>query len=192
MEPLEYYPSMNPASILLHYKWRIRAVGTLLLSEEGWQVLDLDGQPIRCLGAWVSPENLEQCCSGIARLRAWRVDIMPLAPNALSWMVNRSAMDADFTGLLLCFLLCYFFSPISFPLHLWGLPKLWSSGNPNKDALVDNFTKSYMNMMSHYHPNGDSPIMPMELKLIRDHLMSSNHLWDFMLYTILLISCRLF
>jgi hypothetical protein len=49
-----------------------------------------------------------------------------------------------------------------------------------------------MNMMSHYHPNGDSPIMPMELKLIRDRLMSSNHLWDFMLYTILLISCRLF
>ena len=47
-------------------------------------------------------------------------------------------------------------------------------------------------MISGYRPNGDSPIMPIELKIIRDRLMSGNNPWDFMLYTILLASCHMF
>jgi hypothetical protein len=66
-------------------------------------------------------------------------------------------------------LFIYFFSS-----SFRSSPKLWSSGNPNKDALV--ITKSYMNIMSNYQPNGVSPIMLIELKVIRDCLMSSNHL----------------
>jgi hypothetical protein len=46
--------------------------------------------------------------------------------------------------------------------------------------------------MSGYKAKGDSPITPDELKLIRFRLMMSNTLLDFKLYTIILLSCRLF
>jgi hypothetical protein len=32
-----------------------------LLDDRGKEVLDLDGKGIRCVGIWISTENLEQC-----------------------------------------------------------------------------------------------------------------------------------
>ena len=71
-EPLQYYPSMKPASIVLHHKWKVGASGSFLLTENGQKVLDLDRNEIRCLGSWISPENLEQCRSAISTLHRAR------------------------------------------------------------------------------------------------------------------------
>jgi len=60
-EPFEYFPSMNPTSIVLHHKWKIGQKDSPLLDDKGKEILDLDGKPIACVGAWISPENLEQC-----------------------------------------------------------------------------------------------------------------------------------
>ncbi len=46
--------------------------------------------------------------------------------------------------------------------------------------------------MSAYRPNGDSPLTPDELKLIRNKLMAGNTLWEFELYVIILLCCRMF
>jgi hypothetical protein len=66
-EPLEYFPSMNPTSIILHHRWRIEKKGTPLTYDNGTPVKDLNGKPIFCVGTWVSPENLEQCRSVIKK-----------------------------------------------------------------------------------------------------------------------------
>jgi hypothetical protein len=71
-EPLEYSPSMNPSSIILHHKWKIDKKGTPLTYDSGTPVNDLDGKPILCVGTWVSPENLEQCRSAISTLHKAR------------------------------------------------------------------------------------------------------------------------
>jgi len=41
--------------------------------------------------------------------------------------------------------------------------------------------------MAAYRPNGDSPITPVELKLIRNRFMVSNTLWDFELNFVILM-----
>jgi hypothetical protein len=58
-EPLEYFPSMNPTSIVLYHKWKKGQKDSALLDEGGRELLDLDGKPIKCVGTWISPENLE-------------------------------------------------------------------------------------------------------------------------------------
>jgi hypothetical protein len=59
-EPLKYFPSMNPTSIILHHKGKIGKKGTPLLDDYSKEVLDLVGKPTKCVGTWISPENLEQ------------------------------------------------------------------------------------------------------------------------------------
>jgi len=65
---MEYFPSMTPTSIILHHKWKIGKKGSALLDDRGKEVLDLDGKGIRCVGIWISTENLEQCWSAISTL----------------------------------------------------------------------------------------------------------------------------
>jgi hypothetical protein len=60
--------SMNPKSVLLHHKWKTGKKGMLLLCENNQPVLDMDGNPISCVGTWILLENMEQCQSAIATL----------------------------------------------------------------------------------------------------------------------------
>jgi hypothetical protein len=46
--------------------------------------------------------------------------------------------------------------------------------------------------MAAYRPNGDSPLTPDELKLICNKLMAGSTLWEFELYVIILLCCRMF
>jgi hypothetical protein len=71
-EQLEYFPSMNFTSIVLHYKWKTGKEGTPLLDDHGNTLKDLDGKDITCIGCWKSPENLEQCRSAISTLHKAR------------------------------------------------------------------------------------------------------------------------
>jgi hypothetical protein len=49
-----------------------------------------------------------------------------------------------------------------------------------------------MKEKSGYIPNGDTPFTPNQLRAIRQKCLSTNSLWDFQFYTMLLISCRQF
>lgn len=173
-EPLEYFPSMNPKSIVLHHVWKTSKKGTPLMDEHGNSVKDLDGKDILCNGTWCSPENLDQCRSAISTLHKARNMIGAYEKPC------QECIELDkkhqYYG-------CRFHR---------GSAKLWSSGNPNKAPEVYNWSKAYCKEKSSYRARGDSPITPDELHLIRSRLMMSNTLWDFQLYTIILLSCRLF
>jgi hypothetical protein len=52
--------------------------------------------------------------------------------------------------------------------------------------------KSSRQEHSGYKPNGDTPLSPKEIMLIRDFLVSSNEPFDFMLYVLILLSILLF
>ena len=65
--------------------------------------------------------------------------------------------------------------------------RLWSSGNPNTCLECYNWSVAYSKSMAAYRPNGDSPITPVELKLIQNWFMVSNTLWDFELNFVILM-----
>jgi len=173
-EALEYFPSMSPTSIILHHEWKTGKQGTPLLDSHGNTIKDLDGNDITCVGTWLSPENLEQCRSAISTLHKAR-NMIGAYQKPCSECIELDS-QGHYQG-------CRFHR---------GNTKLWSSGNPNTSLDVYNWCTAYCKKMSGYKAKGDSPITPDELKLIRSRLMMSNTLWDFQLYTIILLSCRLF
>jgi len=173
-EPLEYFPSMNPSSIILHHRWRIEKKDTPLMYDNGTPVKDLDGNPIFCVGTWVSPENLDQCRSAISTLHKARNMIGAYQKPCLECI--EVDQQKEYQG-------CRFHRVNS---------KLWSSGNPNTALDAFNYSVSYARSMSGYISRGDSPLTPEELKQICSRLLVSNSLWDFELYCVILISCRMF
>jgi hypothetical protein len=70
--------------------------------------------------------------------------------------------------------------------------QVWRKGNPNRSQICKNWVKGYKKKMCGFIEQGDSPLMPMELKALRTHLLSSGNIWDLQVYTMLLISCKLF
>jgi hypothetical protein len=147
-EPLEYFPSMNPASIVLHHKWKIGQKDSPLLDEGGRQLLDLDGKPIKSVGTWISPENLEQYRSAISTLHKARNMIGSYQKPC------EQCIELDNKG---SYHGCRF--------HCSNA-QLWSSGNLNTALEVFNWCTAYSKTMSGYKPNGDNPITPDELRLI--------------------------
>jgi hypothetical protein len=172
-EPLEYFPSMNPTSLVLHYKWKTGKEGTPLLDEHGNTVKDLDGNNITCVGTWKSPENLEQCRSTISTLHKAR-NMIGAYQKPCPDCIELDKME-KYHG---CQSHC-------------GNARLWSSGNPNNSLECYNWSVGYIKSMSAYRPNGDSPLTPDELKLICNKLMAGNMLWEFELYVIILLCCRM-
>jgi len=173
-EPLEYYPSMNPTSIVLHYKWKTGKEGTPLLDDHGNTLKDLDGKDITCVGTWKSPKNLEQCQSTILTLDKAH-NMIGVYQKACADCIELDRME-KYHG-------CRFHR---------GNARLWSSGSPNTCLECYNWPVAYSKSMAAYRLNVDSPITPDELKLIRNRLMVSNTLWDFELYVIILMCCRMF
>jgi hypothetical protein len=51
--------------------------------------------------------------------------------------------------------------------------------------------KGYLRSKSGYIANGDSALLPEQLRAIRVYLLSTNRLYDFMLYVMILIMCRM-
>jgi hypothetical protein len=172
-EPLEYFPSMNPTSIVLHYKWKTGEEGSPLLDEHGNRVKDLDGNDIFCFGTWKSPKNLEQCRSAILTLHKAR-NMIGAYQKPCPDCIELDRME-KYHG-------CCFHH---------GNAKLWSSGNPNNFLEYYNWTVAYSKSMAAYRPNGDSPLTPDELKLIQNQLLVSNTLWEFELYVVILICCQM-
>jgi hypothetical protein len=71
-EPLEYFPSMNPRSIILYHKWKTQKKGTRPSCGNNLPVLDMYDKPNACVGTWISPENMEQYQSAVSTLHKAR------------------------------------------------------------------------------------------------------------------------
>ena len=71
-------------------------------------------------------------------------------------------------------------------------PHDWRCGNPKLSSIVDNTAKRFQQNGADYIPTGDSPLSPWELLDIRTHLLSTNHLADLQLFTMVLLCCNLF
>lgn len=171
---LNFCPSMDPASIVLYLKWRTGVAGSKLVDARGNPVLDIDGQPVHCVGTWQAPVNVEQCRSAIT-----------CAHNA------RNQSGAYFEPCNDCIALDNAHQYSGCRFHR-GSPHLWSKGNPRDSQVFTNWLKSYAKEKSGYIPKGDTPLQPHQLLKIRAYLLSSNSIWDFQIYVMILISCRMF
>jgi hypothetical protein len=172
---------MNPASIVLYMRWRTGKEGTLLVHANGDPVLGLDGGQIRCVGTWLAPVNVEQCRSAITCAHEARDQSGPYSVPC------DNCIAADLQGI---YHGCRFHR---------GESRLWSKGNPKNSSTFKNYLREYLDstsgnyyLMQGYIARGDTPLLPDQLLTLRTVLLSSNKVWEFQFYTMLLISCRLF
>ena len=59
---------MNPAHIILYYRFRTQKEGTILtqmVNGKETGVKDIEGNLIKCVGTWLSPSSVEQCRSAV-------------------------------------------------------------------------------------------------------------------------------
>ncbi len=69
---LEYCPSMNHESIIVFFKWRTGANGSILTDKNGDPMKDISNDLIKCVGSWLAPTNVEQCRSAVFSLHRSR------------------------------------------------------------------------------------------------------------------------
>jgi hypothetical protein len=70
-----------------------------------------------------------------------------------------------------------------------GIPRLWNKGIPTHDVSFEDAKAKAIHDEAHV-PVGDSTFLPHELILLKAHSISQNSLYDYMIYVILIWSCR--
>jgi hypothetical protein len=175
-QDLDFCPSMKPETIVLYFKWRTGKEGEPLNFENGNRVHDVYGAPLNCVGSWIAPINVEQARSAITCAHDTRDQSGRYSTSCAECILADSKQQ-------------YY----ECNKHR-GNPHLWDKGNP-RDSKVVYFLimmKGYLRSKSDYIANGDSALLPEQLRAIRVHLLSTNRLYDFMLYVMILILCRMF
>jgi hypothetical protein len=126
------------------------------------------------MGGWVDPQNVAQMLSAVGAVHAARKQRGPYQEKCAECV----ALDREkkYMG-------CRFHR---------GAPAIWRRGNPTECDQVENCVKQNSQDGASYVPEGDSPLTPWELVDIRTFLLSSNDLFDLMLWVVTLVAVKLF
>ena len=66
----EHFPSMDVATIVLHFDYKHNDHGSILHKEDGTPVLACDGKNVLCDGQWKDPRNKEKFLSATSKAHA--------------------------------------------------------------------------------------------------------------------------
>ncbi|MGH7974033.1 MAG: hypothetical protein ACREBR_00805, partial [bacterium] len=137
-------------------------------------VLDALGKPMTCMGGWNDPDNVAQLLSAVRvchEAMGHRGDYGDRCEDCIA--ANKAG---NFMGCL--------------PHQ--GTPLVYCKGNPTMTELLRNEMKKSKKDASAYTPEGDVPLVPTELLLLRNYLVSSNDIAKFQTYVMVLVSTKLF
>jgi hypothetical protein len=171
--PFPFCPSMSPSDIKLYIQFKRLPKDTLLV-HDGSAVKDVFGKEVMCQGSWNDPKNVEQLISAIGAIHQSRNQRGPYE-EPCGDCLKLEEQGLGHQG-------CRF--------H-YGRPAIWSRGNPKHSEILEYCVKQTAKEGATYQPDGDSPLTPWELLDIRTNLISSNELWDFELWLLILISCKM-
>lgn len=73
-----------------------------------------------------------------------------------------------------------------------GAPVIWTRGDPRTSEILQHAVKTFHKQGATYQANGDSPLLPDELQSIRNTLLATNEMWDFMFWVMIVIGVKLF
>ena len=166
---LEYCPSMNHESIILYFKWRTGANGSILTDKNGDPMKDISNDLIKCVGSWLAPTNAEQCRSAVFSLHRSREQKGPFQPSC--GRCFSMDQEGQYYG-------CRY--------HRMK-PRLFRGGNPMTCTEVQDWVKGYMDLNADYVAKGDLPLSPFQLREFRNALLARNSLWDYQIWTMTIV-----
>jgi hypothetical protein len=170
-------PSVSVRTVKLFIKWKVMPQGSTLV-DDGVAILDLEGNEVSCAGSWTAPDNIRQFSSAVSLCHTSRGnggDYSEACKDCLSGKEQAENVQA------------FFGCEIHHPNR-----KLFRHGDPMTDTKLIDYMKQIFSEKSAYVERGDSPLTPNELLQVRDRLCSSNSLWDFQLYTMIILGVKLF
>jgi hypothetical protein len=173
-------PSVSVRTVRLFIKWKVLPKGSILVDDSDGNavVLDLEGNEVTCAGSWTAPDNIRQFGSALTLCHTSRGNggvYSEACKDCLSGKEQAENAQAFFG--------CETHHPNR---------KLFRHGDPMTDVKLIDFMKKIFSEKSAYIERGDSPLTPNELLQVRDRLCSSNSLWDFQLYTMIILGVKLF
>ncbi|KAJ3287457.1 hypothetical protein HDU76_007820, partial [Blyttiomyces sp. JEL0837] len=162
-------PSVNATTIALYLRWKQGKPNTDLLYPSGEPVFDTAGNKIKSIGGWNDPKIMNQFLSAMTRLHKSRKQT-----SAYQDICKLCARDGK--G-------CHEHSQKAF---------LFPRGNPRNREDVQNTVHDITIDKGGYEENGDKPLLPPELMMIRDKLLSSNDKKDLQMWVMILLAIKLF
>ena len=172
--PAEFCPSIKAETLALFFKFKRLAPSTPLLHPDGSPVIDVFGNPMMCQGGWNLPSNVNQCLSALTALHKSRGQDGPYSD------VCASCVQEEENGNLLG---CRFHRNRS---------QIWTRGDPSKSEIIVNALNESNRAGAAYRSKGNTGLTPFELRAIRNALVNSGKLWDYLLWVIIIISSKLF
>ena len=192
--PSPFCPSMDPETIVSFIKFKRSAEGAELLDKDGNAVKDVLGNPVLCQGGWDDPRNVEQLMSAVGLLHEARGETGRGAfeDRCLACIAAESEGKRD--G-------CRRPHTTS---HLWRI------GNPLRSEILKNTMKQSTKDGAACVPKGtlaffdrvlsltgesikgDSSFTPANILQLRSYFLGENLLWGFMVFTMILLACKLF
>lgn len=170
----KHAPAMKIESLVCFMKYKYGAPGTPLKDIESRQVEDVDGNAVMCTGTWLAPKILQQFQAAISNLHRANDH------EASYYDVCDACMELPqaerFKG-------CARHS---------CRPRLVRAGNPTKNESFKNAKTTIERDRSAYEENGTTPLIPTEVRDIRNYLISSNTIAGLQMYVILIVAIKLF
>lgn len=176
--PESNVPSMPPTTIANFIRYKSSEKGTVLKDfVTGETVVDTSGNPILCAGGWKASTNVVQFQGAITALHEARGQIGPFIASCEACVDARNA-DLHSTG---CF-------------HHAGQYLFFRRGDPTKSMIMKNVVNNIVkNVLRVNHVvQGAYQLLPREVRRIRSALLSRNNIYDFQLFTVILVAIHLF
>ena len=174
MQPSAAMP-IKPENVALFLKFKSGTKGDLLQNSSGQQIKDIFGNPVRCEGTWTAPMNVTRFVSAVNRLHQLRNHMgqyTDKCPNCLALPHERRHIG------------CKAHEP---------RPCFRREGNPIQDG---SFLISYKGILKTlrktYKVKGNDQFLPNEVRLIIDHLSTTNDIVSLQTLTMMMIGIKLF
>ena len=167
-------PSMNVNSCVLYLKWKFQPRTAILTNMAGQPLMDVTGSPINCTGAWNDPKKQKQFAAALHC-----VHISCQQGGQYQEMCAECRVRPDDDRHKGC------------ETHS-GNPRLLRSGEPNHDTIFVSACRKISIERLGYVSTPCGQLLPMLVRSLRTHLLSSNSLVDLQTMTTLMISICLF
>lgn len=174
-----FCPSIDANSLVSFIDWKVLEEGTILVnSRNGQPFPSLLGDFVKADGGWSNPDCISSFGAAVSAVHiAKGMKGVPYSDPCENCIAVYQDEDNQSNS-------CSF--------HVQS-PRLWRVGNPRSSVEFENRIKKMWKIdLTGYVPRGDTMLLPQELVNIRARLLSQNTFSSVRLWTMMLLSVKLF
>lgn len=178
--PLNPLPAL-PSTLSAYIRYKSEPLGKALLDNQGNPVKDVNGTPMKCVGHWKAPTNLEKFRAAISTLHHHYEDLhgpyVPECARCIKLTTEANLAPGDYK---------------SCPTHS-SSPRVSPIGNPTLDAKFTQIFQQYHSQLKSLHTvRGSCHILPSQLRQMRELLLNSGNPSDHQTFVMIIIGIKLF